>query len=50
MDYLEKLGQEVMNFDAKWPNIQQNIEEFLKNTVSEKKADGVVFGLSGGID
>jgi len=30
--------------------IQQNIEEFLKNMVSQKKADGVVFGLSGGID
>ena len=30
--------------------IQQNIEGFLKNMVSQKKADGVVFGLSGGID
>ena len=30
--------------------IQQNTEGFLKNMVSQKKADGVVFGLSGGID
>jgi len=30
--------------------IQQNIERFLKNIISEKKADGVIFGLSGGVD
>ena len=30
--------------------IQNNIEEFLKDSVLENKADGVIFGLSGGID
>ena len=30
--------------------IQNNIEEFLKNSVLENKANGVIFGLSGGID
>ena len=33
-----------------YARIQNNIEEFLKNSVLENKADGVIFGLSGGID
>ena len=48
MDYNEKLLQITSLPD--YATIQQNIEEFLKNMVSQKKADGVVFGLSGGID
>ncbi len=40
--------QEVLNQD--YANIHQNIVAFLKNQVSQKKANGVVFGLSGGID
>lgn len=30
--------------------IQNNIEEFLKDSVFKNKSDGVIFGLSGGID
>ena len=30
--------------------IQNDIEKFLKDSVLENKADGVIFGLSGGID
>ncbi|SVA56744.1 uncharacterized protein METZ01_LOCUS109598, partial [marine metagenome] len=48
MDYNEKLLQITSLPDC--ATIQQNIEKFLKNMVSQKKADGVVFGLSGGID
>ena len=48
MDYNEKLSQIISLPD--YASVQQNIEEFLKNMVSQKKADGVVFGLSGGID
>ncbi len=33
-----------------YARIQNNIEEFLKNSVLGNKADGVIFGLSGGID
>jgi len=49
MDYLEKLGQELLD-ETHFPDIQRTIERFLKHAVSEKKSDGVVFGLSGGID
>ena len=48
MDYLERLDNLLGETDG--TRIQLTIETFLKNTVSEKKADGVVFGLSGGID
>jgi len=48
MDYNEKLLQIISLPDC--ATIQQNIEEFLKKMVSQNKADGVVFGLSGGID
>ena len=48
MDYLERLDNLLHETDC--THIQRTIEVFLKNTVSEKKADGVVFGLSGGID
>jgi len=48
MDYLERL--DILLGETNDTKIQQTIETFLKNTVSEKKADGVVFGLSGGID
>jgi len=48
MDYNEKLLQITSLPD--YATIQQNIEKFLKNMVSQKKADGVVFGLSGGRD
>ena len=40
--------QEVLRQD--YTNIQENILSFLKNKVLEKKSDGVIFGLSGGID
>ena len=40
--------QEVLRQD--YTNIEENILSFLKNKVSEKKSDGVIFGLSGGID
>jgi len=49
MDYLEKLDHELLD-ETHFPDIQQTIERFLKHAVSEKKSDGVVFGLSGGID
>ena len=48
MNYLERLD-DILG-ETNGTRIQQKIEAFLKNTVSEKKADGVVFGLSGGID
>jgi len=48
MDYQERLDN--LLGETNCTLIQQTIEAFLKNTVSEKKADGVVFGLSGGID
>jgi len=48
MDYLERLDN--LLHETSGAHIQRTIEEFLKNMVSQKKADGVVFGLSGGID
>ena len=48
MDYNEKLSQITSLPD--YAGTQQNIERFLKNMVSQKKSDGVIFGLSGGID
>jgi len=52
MDYLEILDEHILGkMDvSQLPDIQRTIEAFLKRAVSEKKADGVVFGLSGGID
>jgi NAD+ synthase len=47
-EYVEKLAE--FNPPPDCGNIQLNIEQFLKNMVSQKKADGVIFGLSGGID
>ena len=44
----EEIQQEILGQD--YTMIQQNIESFIKNHVSQKKANGVVFGLSGGID
>ncbi len=44
----QEIQQEILRQD--YAKIQQNIESFLKNQVSQKKANGVVFGLSGGID
>jgi len=49
MEYAEMLT-DIGPTPTECKRIQQNIEEFLKNTVSQKKADGVIFGLSGGID
>ena len=43
-----KILNEVIGQD--YTKIQQDIEMFLKNSVSQNKADGVIFGLSGGID
>ena len=40
--------REVLNQD--YTKIQENIISFLKNQISQKKTQGVVFGLSGGID
>ena len=39
---------EIKNQD--YEKIIHSIESFLKNKISESSADGVVFGLSGGID
>ena len=44
----EEIRQEIIKQD--YEKIQQDIEIFLKNQISQKKADGVIFGLSGGID
>jgi len=44
----EEIQQEIIKQD--YEKIQQDIETFLKNQISQKKADGVIFGLSGGID
>jgi len=40
--------QEILRQD--YTKIQQDIISFLKNQISQKKVEGVVFGLSGGID
>jgi|TARA_B100000586_G_scaffold133715_1_gene96685 NAD+ synthase len=44
----QEILQEIINQD--YQKIYQDIETFLKNEVSRNKADGVIFGLSGGID
>ena len=46
------MNQEILNevIGQDYTKIQQDIETFLKNSVSQNKADGVIFGLSGGID
>ena len=46
------MNQEILKEIIKqdYTKIQQDIETFLKNAVSQNKADGVIFGLSGGID
>ena len=46
------MNQEILNevIGQDYAKIQQDIEMFLKNSVSQNKADGVIFGLSGGID
>ena len=46
------MNQEILKeiIDQDYTKIQQDIETFLKNAVSQNKADGVIFGLSGGID
>ena len=44
----EEIQQEIIKQD--YEKIQQDIETFLKNQISQKKADGVIFGLSGGVD
>jgi len=44
MDYLEKLGQELLD-EIHFPDIQRTIERFLKHAVSEKKADGLFLVL-----
>ena len=44
----QKILKEIIDQD--YTKIQQDIETFLKNAVSQNKADGVIFGLSGGID
>ena len=38
------------NITQDYVRIQNDIEKFLKDSVLENKADGVIFGLSGGID
>jgi len=48
MDYLKRLDN--LLHETSGTHIQRTIEAFLKNMVSQKKAEGVVFGLSGGID
>ncbi len=44
----QEILQEILRQD--YTKIQQDIMSFLKNQISQKKAGGVVFGLSGGID
>ena len=44
----QEILQEILRQD--YTKIQQDIISFLKNQISQKKADGVIFGLSGGID
>ena len=46
------MNREILNevIGQDYAKIQQDIEVFLKNSVSQNKADGVIFGLSGGID
>ena len=44
----QEIQKEILRQD--YTKIRQNIESFLKNQVSQKKSNGVVFGLSGGID
>ena len=44
----QEILQEIINQD--YTKIQKDIEAFLKDAVSQNKADGVIFGLSGGID
>ena len=44
----QEILQEILRQD--YTKIQQDITSFLKNQISQKKAEGVVFGLSGGID
>ena len=44
----QEILQEILRQD--YTKIRESVESFLKNQVTRKKADGVVFGLSGGID
>ena len=46
------MNQEILKeiIEQDYTKIQQDIETFLKNAVSRNKANGVIFGLSGGID
>ena len=46
------MNHEILNeiIGQDYAKIQQDIETFLKNAVSQNKANGVIFGLSGGID
>ena len=44
----QEILKEIIGQD--YTKIQQDIETFLKNAISQNKATGVVFGLSGGID
>ena len=46
------MNQEILKeiIDQDYTKIRQDIETFLKNSVSQNKAGGVIFGLSGGID
>ena len=44
----QEILQEILRQD--YTKIQQDIISFLKNQISQKKVEGVVFGLSGGID
>ena len=44
----EEILREIIKQD--YAKIRQDIQSFLKNKVLEKKSNGIVFGLSGGID
>ena len=44
----EEILREIIKQD--YAKVRQDIQSFLKNKVQEKKSDGVIFGLSGGID
>jgi NAD+ synthase len=46
------MNQEILNeiINQDYPSIYKTIEEFLRNQVSKNNSNGLIFGLSGGVD
>ena len=46
------MNQEIINeiINQDYSSIDKTIEEFLKNQVSKNNSNGLIFGLSGGVD